>query len=240
MSNFTDDGLSPTSRYNDRSYIKKNNTYHIHDSPWKAAQIDKIISRNKLNISKICDIGCGAGKVLQQLSFNPKFTSTTFSGYEMSKSAFDLCLTLESENLKFYLEDLLNKDITYDVVLCIDVFEHVENYMGFLKKLRHKGKFKIFHIPLDLSVSSLIRKRLIYSRDQVGHLHYFSPETAIETLKDCGYEIIDTMFTLNLTNSSKKSFKTKLLNFPRKLLFAISPNLMSTLIGGASLMVIAK
>ena len=112
--------------------------------------------------------------------------------------------------------------------------------MGFVRKLKTKGEYKIFHIPLDLSVSSLIRGRLMYVRDSVGHLHYFSPETALATLVDCGYEIVDTMYTPSFAALPSKSWKAKIIRLPRLVLFRFSPKLLSTLLGGISLMVLAK
>ena len=75
--------------------------------------------------------------------------------------------------------------------------------------------FKIFHIPLDLSVSALLRGMLIYNRNSVGHLHYFTSDTAIATLTDCGYEIVDTMYTPSFADLPSKSWKAKLIKLPR-------------------------
>jgi len=51
----------------------------------------------------------------------------------------------------------LEEDTYFDSLLCIDVFEHVEDYIGFVKTLKSKATYKIFHIPLDISVLSVIR-----------------------------------------------------------------------------------
>jgi 2-polyprenyl-3-methyl-5-hydroxy-6-metoxy-1,4-benzoquinol methylase len=56
--------------------------------------------------------------------------------------------------LKDFLEE---KDTYFDVVMAIDVFEHVEDYLGFIRRLRVKGEYKVFHIPLDLSVQTVLR-----------------------------------------------------------------------------------
>ena len=151
-----------------------------------------------------------------------------------------MCQERQTENINFYFKDLLSEDSIYDVVLCIDVFEHVENYIGFLQRLKKNGKYKIFHIPLDLSISALLRRSLLRARKSVGHLHYFTPDTALATLIDCGHEIVDVMFTPSFAAVPPKTFKEKLAKNPRALLYTISPRLMSTLIGGASLMVLTK
>lgn len=229
-----------TSRYNDGDYLSKNSDWHVADSPWKAVQIDKIISRNALSPNTMCEVGCGAGEILKQLSLMQQYNDVQFSGYEISEDAFKLCKQRASKRLTFYKKDLLGDEKSYDIVLCIDVFEHIENYMGLLRGLKERGELKVFHIPLDISVSSIIRGRLMYGRDSVGHLHYFTPDTAIATLTDCGYEIIDMIYTPSFADLPSKSWKAKLIKLPRHILYKISPKLLSTLIGGVSLMVLAK
>ena len=46
----------------------------------------------------------------------------------------------------------------FDLLLMLDVFEHVEDYIGLLRAVRSKAKQKLFHIPLDLSVQSVLRR----------------------------------------------------------------------------------
>ncbi|MDA8538295.1 class I SAM-dependent methyltransferase [Candidatus Pelagibacter bacterium] len=232
--------LEITSRYNNGSYLSKNSDWHVEDSPWKAHQVDKIIKRNKLTPTTICEVGCGAGEILRQLSLKSNYAKVDFTGYEISGDAFELCRTRSAQRLTYLKKDLLEDEKQYDITLCLDVFEHVENYMGFVKSLKEKIGFKIFHIPLDLSVSALLRGMLIYNRNSVGHLHYFTPDTAIATLNDCGYEIVDTMYTPSFADLPSKSWKAKLIKLPRLALYKISPKLLSTLIGGVSLMVLAK
>jgi len=87
------------------------------------------------------------------------------------------------------MEDLLETKERFDLLLCIDVFEHIPNYLVFLEKLRNHADRFIFHIPLDLSVLTILRPaRLLKGRYGVGHLHTFNYELALAVLKDTGYE----------------------------------------------------
>ena len=185
-----------TQIYEDGTYLENNPSWHEEDSPWKAMQIRKIIEKNHLEPDSICEIGCGAGGVLCQLSKDYS-DDKAFFGYEISPQAFELCSKKSAHNLTFKHFDLLSDNADYfDIVMAIDVFEHVEDYFGFLRKLKEKAKYKIFHIPLDLSVQSILRSsKIIDVRKSVGHIHYFTKETALETLKDTGYEIVDYSFT---------------------------------------------
>lgn len=224
--------------YTDGTYLENNTTWHVEDSPWKANQIFKILSRNKVSPQTVCEIGCGAGEILKQLS--EKLPTTSFHGYEISPQAFELCKLRESVRVQYTNRSLLDEDAFFDVALCIDVFEHVDDYIGFVTKLKSKADFKIFHIPLDISVLSVLGEGMMKARKSVGHLHYFTPTTAIATLNDAGYEVLDSFFTTGFNDLPNKTFKAKMAIFPRKMLYALSPRMMVKLVGGCSLMVLAK
>lgn len=129
------------------------------------------------------------------------------------------------------------------MLLCIDVFEHVPDYLSFLERLRGRASRFIFHIPLDLSALSLLRPaRLMKTRYGVGHLHMFTAETALAVLKDTGYETLDSFFTaggLELEKNQKR-LRTVLANLPRRVLGKFSPRLAARILGGYSLLVFAK
>ncbi len=80
----------------------------------------------------------------------------------------------------------------------------------------------------------------MYARNSVGHLHYSNRETALATLRDCGYEIIDTFYTATFLDFPLPSLKARLAKPVRALLFKIAPDLTVRLLGGCSLMVLAK
>ena len=135
----------------------------------------------------------------------------------------------------------LNYAAQFDIVMAIDVFEHVEDCFGFLRKLKEKAEYKIFHIPLDLSVQTVLRSSpIIHGRKSVGHIHYFTKETALETLKDTGYLIIDYFYTGGSLELPNRGWKANILKIPRKLAFLLNKDLAVRLLGGYSLMVLAK
>ena len=61
-----------TKNYYENDYIKYNSTWHSEDSYFKFLQIKKIINKNNLKFSTFCEVGCGAGKILNYLSQNYK------------------------------------------------------------------------------------------------------------------------------------------------------------------------
>lgn len=226
--------------YKDGDYLIKNDGWHTEDSPWKATQIKKILDRNHIQPSSVCEIGCGAGEILNQLHAKLP-PDIKYYGYEISPQAHAMALQREKEGLTFLLKDILEEDVFYDVALIIDVIEHVQDFYGFLQKVKNKATYKIFHIPLDLSVQTVWRsKPILKGRKQVGHIHYFTKETALAALEDMGYAIIDHFYTSGMVEIPGKSFQTKLLIWPRKLLFGIHQDFAARLLGGYSLMVLAK
>lgn len=227
--------------YEDGTYFHDNPSWHEEDSPWKARMIKKILDRNQLRPRTVAEIGCGAGEILKQLqSSMPE--ETRFVGFEISPQAFEICQQKSNERLNFRNDDpLADADSHYDLLLVIDVFEHVDDYLGFLRGLKSKAEYKIFHIPLDLSVQSVFRAApIIHARKTVGHLHYFTKETALASLKDTGYEIVDYFHTAGSLELPNRGWKAGLLKLPRKAAFSLSPDLAARVLGGFSLLVLAK
>ena len=233
--------MGPKTVYEDGTYLDKNPTWHEEDSLWKARQIEKILGKNRVEPSTICEVGCGAGEILNCLA-SSYGAEVSFSGYEISPQAFEICKKKEKKNLRFFLKDLFAEgDASFDVVLAVDVFEHVDDYLGFLRKLRTRAEYKVFHIPLDLSVQSILRSSpILEGRAMVGHLHYFTKETALAVLADTGYEVIDYFYTSGSLELPARGWKRKVLKLPRKWLFAIHQDLTVRMLGGFSLLVLAK
>jgi hypothetical protein len=227
-----------TDIYTDGDYLRSNPSWHVEDSSWKAHQIKTLLKRNNLNPRTVCEVGCGAGEILRVLSLEPE--DTEYFGYELSPQAFQLCKEREGPKLHFFLENIRDQDVRYDCLLCIDVFEHVEDCFGFLRALRSKAEYKVFHIPLDISVQSVVRATMCKHRKRAGHLHYYTQETAVATLEDCGYQILDAFYTTSFDGLRAQSFKSEMARLPRRLFFKISPRWAVRLLGGCSYIVLAR
>jgi cyclopropane fatty-acyl-phospholipid synthase-like methyltransferase len=226
--------------YLDTTYQQLNPTWHEEDSPWKAKQIGNLLADNKVPFQSLCEVGCGTGEILVQLS--NRFPDADFTGYEISPQAFEMAARKHCPKVKFYLKDLLQESRAYfDVLLVIDVIEHVQNYIDFIRGVKRFGGLKIFHIPLDLSVQSLIRIwPILNQRRGVGHIHYFFKDTAIATLEDCGYKIIDWRYTASRLELPNQALSSRIMASPRRLLHRVNPDLAVRVLGGYSLLVLAE
>ncbi len=228
--------------YTNGEYFEKNPTWDVEDSSWKATQIIKIINRNDLHPKSICEVGCGAGEILNQLHARLP-NNILFEGYEISPQAFDLCKCRQKERLQYNLKDLLQDEkASFDMILTIDVIEHIDDYLGFLRNLRRKGEYKIFHIPLDISVQTVLRCSPIMGlRQNFGHIHYFTKETALATLLYAKYEILDYFYTDTVIESPRiNTLKAFLARPLLKMMYKFNKDLTVRIFDGSSLMVLTK
>jgi SAM-dependent methyltransferase len=184
-------------RYTGGAYLEHAPDWHTGDAEWKAGKVLEMIERHGLRPGTVCDVGCGAGEVLARLRSRMS-PATQFTGFDISPHAIELARPREAANLRFFQRDFSSAaNEVFDLVLLLDVFEHVADYLTFLSQLRARGRHFIFHIPLDLHAQSVLRQSryMLAMRRDFGHLHYFTLETALATLTDSGYAVIDHFYT---------------------------------------------
>lgn len=226
-------------RYSDGGYLRRNPEWHAADSPWKAARVAEILRDNGVTPGTVVDVGCGAGAVLAEL--HRLLPGAQFDGYDVSPQAIELARAREASGLRFHPGIPPADAEVVDVMLVIDVFEHVEDPFAFLRGLRGRAKYYVFHVPLDLSVQSVLRGApILRKREQVGHLHYYTAETALATLADTGFEIVDRRYTAGTLELPVDSGLARAAKLPRRVLFALAPHLAVRLLGGFSLLVLAR
>lgn len=228
--------------YIDGMYATLNPTWHEEDSSFKAKYIAAILTKNGITFDTVAEIGCGSGAVLKNLSRLVNRPSVSWKGFDIAREPIIRAKSDVLDEVEFHCQDLFKLDEKFDVLLAIDVLEHVPDYIGFLTQCRNKARYKIYHIPLDLHVSALLRDSLTNARESVGHLHYFTRSTAIATLVDTGHTIIDTQLTPGAIELVKlhPSLKRTIANLPRLVISQFNPELSTRLLGGHSLLVIAE
>jgi predicted TPR repeat methyltransferase len=224
--------------YQDGSYSQNNPNWHGADAGWKAGKIAEALRAASITFDSCIEVGCGTGLVLEHLAQH--FPGKSYAGYDISPDAAAFWKN-RPKHIAFHNSNLLQTHSTADVILLIDVFEHVPDYMGFLQALRRHAEHFVFHIPLDMHVSGLLRDRQVYARSKVGHLHYFSRATALATLKDCGFEPVSVSLThLSQETVEGVSGKTRAANLLRRTIQVVSPGLAAKLMGGYSLLAVCK
>src|SRR5215813_12433484 len=159
--------------YTSGEYLKRNPQWHVEESAWKVKHILRMLRKNSITPEFICDVGCGAGEVLKLLQ-DQLGSSYRFMGYDISPDALVLSRRRANEALEFKLADILMEESPrFDLLMVLDVLEHLEDYFTLLRGIKDRAEYKIFHIPLDLSVQTVLRRSgLTKVRDWYGHLHY--------------------------------------------------------------------
>lgn len=228
------------SMYLDGKYQQSNPTWHEGDAPWKAEQVRGILVDNKVPFQTLCEVGCGTGEILVQLA--DAFPEATFTGYDISPQALELATGRARPRVSFHLDDPLGRpDVRFDVALVADVIEHVEDCFDFVRKVKDLAATKVFHIPLDLSVQSVLRMSpVLRLREDVGHIHYFTKDTALALLTDCGLKVVDWRYTASRLELPNQARSSRIIAPVRKWAHKVDPDLTVRVLGGYSLLVLAE
>jgi len=227
--------------YTSGDYLEMNPGWHVEESPWKAKQVLRMMARNKLEPGTICEVGCGVGEILKQLQ-EQLDDACQFWGYDISPQAIELAESRANERLHFKCADFRHaEDVFFDLLLVMDVIEHLEDYFSFLREIKPKSHYKIFHIPLDLSVQTILRRNgLLKVRQAYGHIHYFSKEIALQLLKDTGYDVLDSFYTAGSLELPSHEIARNMLKLPRKLLYSMRKDQAVRIFGGFRLLILAQ
>ncbi|MFZ5472156.1 MAG: class I SAM-dependent methyltransferase [Myxococcota bacterium] len=232
-----------TARYEEGEYLRKVPDWHAADAPWKAGKVFQLLEKHQLAPQTVCDVGCGAGEILAQLQ--PRLRrGARLTGYDISSQAIALCKAKENAHLTFHQRDFAREGReVFDLLLALDVFEHVADYLGFLAAVRERARWFIFHIPLDVSSQAVARgsRHLLHMRRQYGHLHYFTAETAQATLIDTGYLVEDACYTWDGELDHWPLHPWRCLTYGlERLAFRLAPGLTARLRPAYNLLVLAK
>lgn len=232
-----------SSLYTTDEYITKNPDLHESDSPWKISKliplVDKFASEHHQEKLNILDVGGGAGVILQEIG---KHVQESF-GKEINKYCLDLSpgmLKVQQENnpdaqiieSDIAKSGLKNKEI--DLLLFVDVLEHVENPTAVLQEISRISKFAILKVPLENTLyfnlmnfltRGNFRKRIIES---IGHINVYSAKSLeAQVEKYCG-EVIKKDFTnvyKYLWKNPDESFVSRVFNFFGFFTYLVSPKL---------------
>jgi trans-aconitate methyltransferase len=224
-------------RYQDGQYLASNPSWHEEDADWKAAKIARLLRRaGQAAPRTVAEVGCGSGRILQCLQ--DAFPQTTIlSGYDIAPDAIERAARHSNERLAFFCKDLARTRERFDLLLCIDVFEHVEDPFAFLRAIRELAPIVVFNIPLEMHVAGILINHQLWTRRQFGHLHYYTAALAMETLRECGYSILAHDYPSRLLDRPRTASEW-VFWLPRKVGAMIDPELSARIFGGTSLLVL--
>jgi ubiquinone/menaquinone biosynthesis C-methylase UbiE len=226
-------------RYTGNDYVEDNPSWHEDDAPWKAAHIQAILQRNGVQPDTIGDVGCGTGAIIEILS--RYYPQSRIEGFEISPHAHEVSLKRASTKLTFSMTDAFQSGKYFDLSMAIDVVEHVENPFEFLREMGRLSRWQVLHIPLDMNALAVGRGWVLReARRTLGHIHYFSRDSALAAIAEAGLETVDSFYTAWAIDQSYKSWKKRLAAWPRRIAFTAAPDATVRLVGGWSLMVLTR
>lgn len=236
--------MNTDSRYITGDYVDSVPDWHLSEAPWKASHVHQLLLKHHLTPQSICEVGCGIGEALRLVQQSLPSVPTCV-GYDISAQAVALAQSRSNERLRFVVGDATDlvgdRFDRFDLTLVLDVVEHVEDHFTFLRKVRPLGEYTIFHFPLDLSAQSVLRPDgLLYTRRIYGHLHYFTKDTALQTLRETGYDVIDWEYTPESLEQPTRLLRRRLMRLPRRLTWALNHDFAVRLLGGARLIILAR
>ncbi len=232
--------MSVENIYTSGQYLAQNPGFHEEDAGWKAALVIAMVRKQGWQVESLAEVGCGSGKVLQLVQ--QALPGVPCSGYDISPQGIARAGAWTNDHLHFYEADFIRDGAPADLLLMMDVLEHIPDYYGFLQGLQQKANRFIFHIPLDASCRSLLKPQvLLQQRQSVGHIHYFSKEMVWWMLADCGYRICDWQYTKPRTDIDRA---TGFIRWVKKQLrnasFALFPDWSAKCWGGYSVIISAE
>lgn len=221
--------------YTNQAYLARHADWHASDSVWKYEQLRPLIA--ELPLRRVVDVGCGAGLILERLAAD--HPEAELEGFEITGDV-ERFWAERDLRIRFRRADFLAEQTPiYDLLLLIDVFEHVEDPYGFLRALRPRAVHHVFHIPLDMFALACLMGSYARKKASVGHLHYYDPMTARGLLEDCGYELLEVRLTRVYLQAQTRA--ARLLRWPRRLAeLLLGAERNARWLGGYSMMVLAR
>ena len=181
------------------------------------------------------DIGCGTGGVLEVIAGALK--GTRLVGYDLSAQAIGLVERSDKVDLRVGTPQDVHDH--YDLLLSLDVFEHVEDYIGFLRSLRPIADWFMFHIPLDYRPNPSCVKDLCLQC--ALRLAIFITSRAaprwLALRRRASTIVCDRLLFPN--DVPGRRMKTRIANIPRGLGRHFRPQLSARILGGSTLLVLA-
>lgn len=146
-----------------------------------------VFDRNFRNVIRnselIGEIGCGNGLIISHID---RLYQKAVDGFELNLSALEICPTVPGN---LYIYDIFDRNPElvekYDLLMLIDVIEHIEDEKPFLLAVREHlkpGSFLMIGVPM--------RQELYSAYDiAAGHYRRYSTKSLKSLVQSCGFEV---------------------------------------------------
>lgn len=135
-----------------------------------------------ISFTSVLDAGCGTGILLQQIL--EKYPHVQVTGSEYSPQGLEFARKRLPDG-DFRVLDLSQKmlDKKFDLVVCIDVLEHIDDDRAALRNL---FAMTAGHMILSLPLGPLFKAEM----ERMGHVHGYSRRELESKIREAGFEIV--------------------------------------------------
>lgn len=234
---------SITSLYSTDAYIEKNPHVHEEDSPWKISilkpLVDEFMRTEKGTSVTVLDVGGGAGIILRELA---AYIHATY-GVPVKKYCLDLSpgmLAIQQKNnpdavkvIEGNIAATGMRDKEVDLVLMIDVLEHVAEPSRVLTEIRRISRAAIFKVPLEDSLYYRVMDRLTRGKfrarliEKIGHIQVYNAARLRRDVEAGMGPVASAQFTnvYQYLLTTKQRLPDRLFNLVGSLCYRFSPAL---------------
>lgn len=179
-------------------YIKNNPDLHIKDTDDKVRMIELLLSKFNIKFNSILDVACGSGRIL--LDIASKYKVGNICGVDTSENMISIAKINDiNKKASWIISDLLNfNSKNYDLILAIDIIEHIKEDRTALEKIKNLGKFFVIKVPIEDNFINKIVKILSFgsinewkfTEKKYGHIHHYSEREFIDLIKNLDYIVL--------------------------------------------------
>ncbi len=246
--------------YRTDEYIRQNPSLHEEDSPWKVTKIiplvDRFIDCNNKGHITVMDVGGGAGLILSEISSYIEDKHKI----NVDKYALDLSpgmLEIQKQRNP-QLKRALNEDICcttlrdkeIDLVLLIDLLEHVPNTAKALEEVKRISSYAIFKVPLGGWLIYTLWNQISggkprrYVIEKYGHVNIYTYSELRGQIQEHTGQILCACFTnfheyyFSHTFTGIKGTLLNLMHIAGTLTFKFSPRLAAFMFGDFAMLLV--
>jgi SAM-dependent methyltransferase len=179
--------------YTGASYQEKNPDWHLADAGNKAIDIlfafAPIVAACPKGV-RVADLGAGVGGVLNELL---KLWPARFPGVPISATGFEIAPTAVEAGRRLHpgldLREKLptSEDGFFDVIMYIDVLEHLENPWEVLRNARQTASHLVVRQPLLENYSTFRTNNYEHQWSSYGHIGFFNYRSFLNMMRLTGW-----------------------------------------------------
>ncbi len=165
--------------------------YIILASKWKTKKIIQIISKSQIaKINSVLEFGCGPAYILKSISKELKIQKSY--GIDISHSMLKNAKKNFPKAKYYEMADLSKFNKKMDLILFIDVLEHLPNPKKILNQAIKISKYQFIKVPLE---NTLIRNFARYiglnKKSPEGHINFWSKKEFLKNLSKWNLKIMN-------------------------------------------------